>query len=398
MSSGMTPSQLLEIRRVKAIIAGAGTSLDAQSFLGPTGPTGPTGPAGATGNYGIPASLGYYNMTTNSQIVADSTNVLVTWINKDDTFSQGITGIDYSIGKFYNRSATDSILANVSGFISFTPSVRGIRAVSARVNGIPGNIYGYTQVSAASSLNTQGAQVASSSTVVPFSFNVYLGPSTTSTNSTTNYTYFEIFVYQDSGTQDGLTINSSTSRISITRINTTMKGSTGDTGTIGPQGLLGPIGPTGNTGPTGPAGPIGPPSVFLGAADFFAIMPSDNTAQIATGSDIAFPQDGPVIGSSITRISNTLFNLVAIGIYSISFYVTATDSGQLVIALNNVEQANTVIGKGSGISLFSQTCLIKTVAPNTVLSIRNASTSLTITSSAGGTNPVSGRITITRYS
>lgn len=384
MSSGMTPSQLLEIRRVKAMVAGAGTTMDPQCFLGPTGPTGPTGPAGATGNYGIPASLGYYNITSMS--IADSTPVIVTWSNPDVAFSQGITGLDYSAGKFYNFSDTDSILVNVSGFISFAANTAGVRTVYGQLNGNPGNIYGYTQVSAA---NTN-----SISTVVPFSFNIYLAA-----RVSTSYSYFEIYAYQNSGVGiPGLTINTLSSRISITRINTTMKGSKGDTGTIGPQGLVGPIGPTGNTGTTGPAGPIGPPSVFLGAAEFFAMMPTDNTAPIATGSDIAFPQDGPAIGSSITRISNTLFNLAAVGIYSISFYVTATDAGQLVIALNNVEQANTVIGKGSGISLFSHTCLIKTVAANTVLSIRNASTSLTITSSAGGTNPVSARITITRYS
>ena len=256
MSSGMTPSQLLEIRRVKAMLAGAGTTMDSSCFLGPTGPTGPTGPAGSTGNYGMPASIGYYNNSVNSQLIANATPGLVVWTSRDDNFSQGITGLDYSAGKFYNRGSTDnmSILANVSGFISFTPNPSGIRAVYAQVNGQSGNIYGYTQISAASSLNSQGQQSASSSTIVPFSFNVYLA------GSSQSYTYFEIYVYQDSGNSGGLTINSSTSRISITRINTTMLGLPGPTGPTGPSG--GPIGPTGATGPTGPSGgdtgPTGP--------------------------------------------------------------------------------------------------------------------------------------------
>jgi len=254
MSSGMTPSQLLEIRRVKAMVAGAGTTMDPQCFLGPTGPTGPTGPAGATGNYGVPASIGYFNSSVNSQLIANATPGLVTWVSRDDNFSQGTTGIDYSVGKFYNYSATDSILANVTGFISFTPNPSGIRAVYAQANGIAGNIYGYTQVSAASSLNAQGQQAASSSTIVPFSFNIYLAA------SSSTYTYFEIYVYQDSGNAGGLTINSSTSRISITRINTTMQGtpgSTGPTGATGAQGIQGIQGPTGPTGPTGPGGTNG---------------------------------------------------------------------------------------------------------------------------------------------
>ena len=191
MSSGMTPSQLLEIRRVKAMVAGAGTTMDPQCFLGPTGPTGPTGPAGSTGNYGVPASIGYFNSSVNSQLIANATPVLATWVSRDDNFSQGTTGIDYSVGKFYNYSATDSILANVTGFISFTANPSGIRTVYAQANGVAGNIYGYTQISAASSLDASGTQVASSSTIVPFSFNIYLAA------SSSTYTYFEIYVYQN---------------------------------------------------------------------------------------------------------------------------------------------------------------------------------------------------------
>lgn len=354
----MTPSQLLEIRRVKAMLAGAGTTMDPQCFLGPTGPTGPTGPPGATGNYGIPASLGYFNNSVNSQLILNNQEAPVTWVNRDDNFSQGITGIDYSAqGKFNNYSATDSILANVSGFISFTPNPTGIRAVYAQVNGVVGNIYGYTQVSAASTLDTNGVQTASSSTIVPFSFNVYLAA------SINRDTYFQIFVSHTSGNPGGLTINSSTSRISITRINTTMKG------------------------PTGPTGPIGPPSVFLGAADFYMLT----TSTVTAGSEIPFTQNGPIIGTSITRISDSKFNLAAIGIYSVSFNITSIDTGQLVIFLNSVEETNTAIQKGAGISVFSQTCLIPTITANTVLSIRNKGTS------SISISPLA-RITITRYS
>jgi len=359
MSSGITPSQLLEIRRVKAMVAGAGTSMDPQCFLGPTGPTGPRGPAGSTGNYGVPASLGYYNETVNSQLIANATPVVVTWASRDINFSQGITGVDYSAGRFYNVSDTDSILANVTGFISFTPNPSGIRAVYARVNGVSGNIYGYAQVSAAASVNGIGNIVASSSTIVPFSFNVYLS----ATNNA--FTFFEIFVYQDSGNLNGLTINSSTSRISITRINTTMMG------------------------PTGATGPIGPASVFLGAADFYL----NATSTVTAASEIPFNQSGPALGTSITRVSgsDSQFNLATVGVYNVSFNITSSDSGTLAIFLNSVEQVNTAIQKGAGISVFSQTCLIPTTTANTVLSIRNKGTSsLTITPLA--------RITITKYS
>jgi len=43
MSQTPTPSQLLEIRRVKAMVAGAGGTINPECFLWPTGPTFPTG-------------------------------------------------------------------------------------------------------------------------------------------------------------------------------------------------------------------------------------------------------------------------------------------------------------------------------------------------------------------
>ena len=60
----------------------------------------------------------------------------------------------------------------------------------------------------------------------------------------------------------------------------------------------------GNTGPTGPAGPrgfpgsAGPPGGALIFADFFALMPPDNAATVAPGSDVNFPQDGPTSGGT----------------------------------------------------------------------------------------------------
>ena len=47
------------------------------------------------------------------------------------------------------------------------------------------------------------------------------------------------------------------------------------------------IGPTGATGPTGEAGGV------LNYADFYALMPPDNAATVAPGTDVSFPQDGP---------------------------------------------------------------------------------------------------------
>jgi len=61
--------------------------------------------------------------------------------------------------------------------------------------------------------------------------------------------------------------------------------------TICPQGPMGPVGPRGPIGETGPAGGL------LRYADFYALMPPDNAATVAPGTDVSFPQDGPNSGT-----------------------------------------------------------------------------------------------------
>ena len=228
----MTPSQLLEIRRVRAMASSAPDTPQNQCFRGEKGETGQQGPPGERGNYGVPASLGYFNDSTFPQVIPNNTASIVTWANVDLKFSQGTTGLGYSQGRFYNSSSTDDILLNVSGFISFFPNTSGNRSVYARLSGINADIYGYTQVDAVSN---PGA-----ATVVPFSFNIFLkanvglgtvGGVTVGAVTVGAYNYFEILVNQTAtpaGTS--LSINNSTSRICMTRINTSIKGDTGPAG------------------------------------------------------------------------------------------------------------------------------------------------------------------------
>ena len=86
----------------------------------------------------------------------------------------------------------------------------------------------------------------------------------------------------------------------------------GPTGPTGSQGIQGEIGPTGATEPSGE---------MLNYADFYALMPPDNAATVALGTDVSFPQDGPSSGLSITRTGVSSFNLSEIGTYQIYFNV-----------------------------------------------------------------------------
>lgn len=170
------------------------------------------------------------------------------------------------------------------------------------------------------------------------------------------------------------------------------------TGITGPPGSQGTTGPT---GPTGPQGATGTTGGLINYADFYAIMPSDNSATVAPGTDISFPQDGPISSGDITRTGDTTFNLAQIGTYQILFQVGVNEAGQLVITLNNEELNYTVVRRATGTSQIIGMSIITTTTENSIISIRNPennTTALTITPLAGGTQPVSAHLIITQLS
>ena len=105
----------------------------------------------------------------------------------------------------------------------------------------------------------------------------------------------------------------------------------------GPRGRVGPPGSRGRSGPAGPQGPVGPPGPAGGVqnfADFYALMPPDNAATVAPGTDVSFPQEGPNSGSGIERTGPSSFNLAEIGSYQVFFQVGVNEAGQLLLTLN----------------------------------------------------------------
>jgi hypothetical protein len=145
-----------------------------------------------------------------------------------------------------------------------------------------------------------------------------------------------------------------------------------------------------------------PVPVLSRVGGFFALMPGDNSATVAAGAAVEFPQDGPA-SAGITRQSATQFVLAAPGVYRVFFQVSVTEAGQLMIDLNGsiATTANTVAGRATGTSQIVNEVLITTTAPNTVLRVINPTgnaTALTITPSAGGTHAVSAWLTIEQLS
>lgn len=135
--------------------------------------------------------------------------------------------------------------------------------------------------------------------------------------------------------------------------------------------------------------------------EFYALMPGDNTATVAPGSPISFPQNGPTSGL-ITRSSTTptsQFVIPDIGTYSITWQVSIAEAGQLVLVVNGVEDARTVVGRATGTSQIIGNTLLTTSALNTVISLNNATgnpEALTVNPIAGGTRAVSASLIIKR--
>jgi len=155
----------------------------------------------------------------------------------------------------------------------------------------------------------------------------------------------------------------------------------------------GPQGPIGETGPQGPAGGL------LNFADFYALMPPDNAATVAPGTDVSFPQDGPNSGSDIARTGPSSFNLALIGTYQILFQVGVSEAGQLILTLNGADLEYTVVGRATGTSQIIGMAIVETTSINSILTVRNPAgnaAALTITPLAGGTRPVSAHLVITQ--
>ena len=176
-------------------------------------------------------------------------------------------------------------------------------------------------------------------------------------------------------------------------------GATGPIGATGPAGVIGPTGPQGEIGPTGPIGETGPQGLggVLSFADFYALMPPDNSATVAPGTDVSFPQDGPNSGANISRTGDSSFNLSSIGTYQILFQVGTTEAGQLLLTLNNEDLAYTVVGRATGTSQIMGIALVETTETDSILTVRNPAVNtpaLTITPLAGGARTVYAHLVI----
>ena len=129
------------------------------------------------------------------------------------------------------------------------------------------------------------------------------------------------------------------------------------------------------------------------------MMPPDNRVSVAPGADVSFPQDGPNSGTSIVRAGPSSFLLGEIGVYSVLFEVTVTQSGQLVLTLNGADLPYTAVGQDTGTTQIVGMAIVETASANSILTVRNPAgnfTTLIITRRSGGTRPISAHLVITQ--
>lgn len=127
------------------------------------------------------------------------------------------------------------------------------------------------------------------------------------------------------------------------------------------------------------------------------MMPPDNAATVAPGTDVGFPQDGPSSGVGISRIGPDSFNLADIGAYQVLFQVSIGEAGQPLLTLNGMDLEYTVVGRAIGTSQIVGIAVVETTSVNSTLTVRNPAgnaAALTVTPLAGGTRPVSAHLTI----
>jgi hypothetical protein len=129
-------------------------------------------------------------------------------------------------------------------------------------------------------------------------------------------------------------------------------------------------------------------------------MPPDNAATVAAGAPVQFPHSGPASGG-IVRLDTAEFLLPDVGTYSVSFSVSVTEPGQLVVALESggvtVELPYTVYGRATGTSQIAGDALVTTTAADSTIELRNPAgntPALTITPLAGGAQPAVASIVI----
>ena len=177
---------------------------------------------------------------------------------------------------------------------------------------------------------------------------------------------------------------------------------TGPTGSAGPTGSsggpTGPTGPTGSnsgfTGPTGPCctGPTGPTGSSSNSGNFAYLVTQDRDV-INANTNVPFTQS--LLGGNITFNGTDVLTLPTPGFYKVDFGLAGNQPvGVFGLSLNNgnimVPPNGPIVGTASSnatglFPLVGMSAIIRTILPNTGLSLRIGPLNVTLVSPNSGT-------------
>lgn len=111
-------------------------------------------------------------------------------------------------------------------------------------------------------------------------------------------------------------------------------------------------------------------------AYFYTMTPSAETATVNTGEDVTFHIDGVNRDSSISRVNGSSFKIAKMGFYRVSFQVSVSQSGRLVVTLNDKEIDYTRLDYVTILNDIPQIVnhpVIEVTSTDSILTIRNSS-------------------------
>lgn len=118
----------------------------------------------------------------------------------------------------------------------------------------------------------------------------------------------------------------------------------------------------------GGGGSSGPDAaMFFGTTSGTGSTQNDYAATVAVGDAVPFPQDGPAVGTKVSRLSATQFTINVAGLYEVSWAVGFAEASQLELRVNGATLVvNSTATSGAGTQQNVNKVLVQFAAADVV--------------------------------
>ena len=326
--SGLLPSELLELRRLRTLFGGQFSQPGAAGLPGPPGSGGLPGP---TGPAGIPLNAFAYKYSTSTfEPSSGYFSTFVPPLNSSTTFRMSLEDSSGTLQTDYLQTVT------IGSTIILSPSSSSVR-------------FYYTI------LSRSFTQISVTYTVTPLT-NIYYSPSAN-----------EVFYISLQGSGGGSTGPAGAlgptgytgvQGVQGSAVNTGATGPVGHTGVQGPTGYTGPTGIPGsasNTGATGPAGPAFEPAP-LPSQTWYLNSPIAATTSVATPIIFSRPDANNYTFNDViySNVDGTLTNVTNDTVVVLVSGQVVTDNTSFDV---NYRQPETFVVQDSSINILTSSVI-----------------------------------------